>query len=102
MYSTLHVNNINTRVLFKKVAAARETLDPGLDHYMVTQRGILPVTCWKYLIIVSLHKKAYKQKTHFTVKLNLFPFHCYLPFEEVEIVELDGASQWVLWVLQLL
>lgn len=26
----------------------------------------------------------------------------YLPFEEVEIIELDGASQRALWVLQLL
>lgn len=27
---------------------------------------------------------------------------CHLPFEEVEIIELDGASEWVLRVLQLL
>lgn len=49
------------------------------------------------------------QKTCFTVKFpdkNALSFIIlsilYLPFEEVEIVELDGASQRILWVLQLL
>lgn len=35
--------------------------------------------------------------TFHTLKIVLYP-----PFEEVEIIELDGASQRVLWILQLL
>lgn len=65
MYSTTHVNNIHTRVLFTGSSS----------------------TFFTSFIYFTFH----------TLKIVLYP-----PFEEVEIIELDGASQRVLWILQLL
>ena len=69
MYSTTHVNNIYTRVLFT-----------GSSRTLFYQF----FTSFIYFMFYTLKTVLYS------------------PFEEVEIIELDWASQWVLWILQLL
>lgn len=51
--------------------------------------------CIDYLILHFLI-------SHSPIPLSVLHSVLYLPFEEVEIIEFDGAPQWVLRVLKLL